>query len=75
VPLETGAAAEAEIGDNDGGHPVRHVLILLRRHYGKLAATLLLALALGVLWWALVNSRADRLAALADQRHMCRGGN
>jgi WD40 repeat protein len=32
---------------------VRHVLILLRRHSGKLAATLLLALALGVLWWAL----------------------
>jgi WD40 repeat protein len=32
---------------------VRHVLILLRRHYGKLAAALLLALALGGVWWAL----------------------
>jgi hypothetical protein len=32
------AAAEAESGVNDGGHPVRHVLMLLRWHYGKLVA-------------------------------------
>jgi WD40 repeat protein len=68
------AAAEAESGSSDGGHPVRHVLILLRRHYGKLAAALLLAAALGVLWWALpvrpriawhTNNRS-RLLELSD---------
>jgi hypothetical protein len=38
--LVASAAAEAESGSSDGGHPVRDVLILLRRHCGKLAATL-----------------------------------
>jgi hypothetical protein len=41
------AAAEAESGGNDGGDFVRHVLIPIRRHSGKLAAAL--ALTLGVL--------------------------
>ena len=34
------AAAEAEFGSSDGGHPVRHVMRLLRRHYGKLVVAL-----------------------------------
>jgi hypothetical protein len=42
--LVASAAAEAESGSSDGGHPVRHVLILLRRHYGKLTPALLRAL-------------------------------
>src|SRR5262249_13996410 len=32
------APGEAASGSSDGGHPVRHVMRLLRRHYGKVAA-------------------------------------
>jgi WD40 repeat protein len=43
-------------------------MILLRRHSGKLAAAVLLALALGGVWLGLVGSRAECLEALHDQR-------
>jgi WD40 repeat protein len=51
--LVASAAAEAASGFSDGGHPVRHVMMLLRRHYGKLAAALLLVLVLYGMWWVL----------------------
>jgi hypothetical protein len=60
--LAASAAAEAASGSDDAGHDVRDGLMLLRRHCGKLAAALLLAVALRATWiapafahWPVVN--------------------